>query len=71
MDVGLDRYRHGEEREAARDKSRLSAGSSRFLFRPSQHTRLKKRGEGGESGLTTIREQLLLLKPVIGVPRLH
>lgn len=40
----IDRYRHREEREAVRDKSRLSAGSSRFLFRPSQHTCLKKRG---------------------------
>ena len=44
----------------------FSTGSSPFI---PANALLKGRREA--SGLTTIRKQLLLLKPVIGVPRLH
>lgn len=44
----------------------FAIGSSKFI----PPNTLAKGGRE-ESGFTTIRKQLLLLKPVIGVPRLH
>lgn len=61
----LQQERRKENLQMCLDKWRHSNSS---LFIPLNTLAKRSRGE---SGSTTIRKQLLLLKPVIGVPRLH